>query len=714
MAAEGKGCVRLASEVGKRLFKYLDTIPVLCCNLDKPGVLARCQRQWAEAPPEKHSRVSNDFFSPQGTLYPDTQAMDSEGGGMSDRLKREVLSLKRMSLNDKIGEGAHAVGSWQARMSQNCNWGWVASSMTLEENLNGWERSCRATGSNIETEWARHTSVLQVGEGSHQFRPKKIHPAAFATSLYGMDLLRDFDQKATYAPGGGDGGDGDEPGDTPPGSTTGGDYSVAADETSAAAGAPTTPVASGVEVAVLPEEEPDFGSEDCRLMRDYLTGCLGRHSYVSVITPPELWEDGQIEYSCFQVLDVLPREKVIETYRERVAEANRFAVSVQPLEVFRMTGTGDTTQLDTYVITEPCVIDLVQVIGSTSAEDRSKVHMWQYSVSDIDGCLLLQFPSHLQPIVSDWLSPSTPVLSILDHLHTLGYAPSDTIQCHGPDTQLRLYDSRDRPSKRTYYQCILIPSQLFANGVDFFDSSRTVAFYKALLRLQRPIPRGLKAIEYTGMIKAETAPAKQLSLPYQPLVLQIGRALGLPAPGVSRLAVAAGLSSDEEPVPVPAGVPAIMAGVGKGDGKGSASPLPETSTGPVVGAGDSSDENARPASAAEPPSDADPFWDGAPPFEHTAAGIFVHGRRVTVREKYTRGNRNQSERWSVTCLNPAHQNCSISRSINKDFAVFGAAGIRFFIGAWLKNNNIDDHDEWMPDRSDMEAYRDELIRRGHM
>ena len=87
--------------------------------------------------------------------------------------------------------------------------------------------------------------------------------------------------------------------------------------------------------------------------------------------------------------------------------------------------------------------------------------------------------------------------------------------------------------------------------------------------------------------------------------------------------------------------------------------------------------------------------------------VSVDGVLVRVIPHYRKGGRNTAARWVVPAC-PAHgPACTKSRSVEKDNALFGANGVRIFIGAWLAVAESMDpvaHKRWAPGNVEMEIY----------
>ena len=61
----------------------------------------------------------------------------------------------------------------------------------------------------------------------------------------------------------------------------------------------------------------------------------------------------------------------------------------------------------------------------------------------------------------------------------------------------------------------------------------------------------------------------------------------------------------------------------------------------------------------------------------------LHGVAVTVIPRRSIATRRYEERLRVPCCNPAHLNCSKSRSIALGPPAFGTQGVLDFLGSWL-------------------------------
>ena len=181
---------------------YLDVIPYLFARLDTPGVRDRCIAQWNAAPQEHHheeSRLWMDEASPLG-LRPLVDAVDDHGGNVDPVLQEEVDSLCNIPMDDCTAEGPHARSK---RLWCHCptqTFAWHASSARLQQNLSDLRQLPQSVGRDLQTEWDRASSVLQM---VNMHRPVRLPRKEVQRHVYcmghcgagGMVVDRDEDQE---------------------------------------------------------------------------------------------------------------------------------------------------------------------------------------------------------------------------------------------------------------------------------------------------------------------------------------------------------------------------------------------------------------------------------------------------------------------------------------------------------------------------------------
>ena len=224
---ELRGCVRTAAAFGKQSLVYLDRIPLLCARLGEAGVRDRCIEQYAEAPRDKHDRVSIALLDPElPSLRADVLAIDDSGGGVSSRLGKEIVSIAKMPMDDTVNESPHAIANrvWEISRRRS-SFSWAASTIRLKQNLKDIAELPEQAGNPpLQKLWhnVKHVAPIKVRQ------TRKL----FEQNLYCLQHCCGSDQLAVEAVGhgdlgGGDGGD-DDAGDggvgdaRPPGGDGGG------------------------------------------------------------------------------------------------------------------------------------------------------------------------------------------------------------------------------------------------------------------------------------------------------------------------------------------------------------------------------------------------------------------------------------------------------------------------------------------------------------
>ena len=393
--SELQGVVRSTYLMGLRKIGYLNKIPHLFARLDQPGVKALCQAQFDSAPLHSHCPVSKDFFGPGGPFAADVALIQPDGTGITETLALEIQSIKDIPMDDSVGEGPHARRARIQRAASSVKWPYVASTMRAAQNLNDVDTLVGELGVDLDTEWRRHSSVLQIGDPRQRGRPKRIGRGELERRLYtmcefiGEDCDVRDDGEADGDEGGGGGGGGGVAG-------------VAGADPGVDSGVMLEIPAHG-EVAEVPGPDPHSLHReklDVKLLRQFLQASIEPLTYVSFPTPS--WSGASSSF--FQILSIDRNLKFAQTFEDRMGTApGMFDVSVQHLELSGVTspeelivaGTADEN-FDTFVIDQPFVVDVIELIGSDQLS-RWSIFKWQYKQSDTDGSITLSSPSLVRP-----------------------------------------------------------------------------------------------------------------------------------------------------------------------------------------------------------------------------------------------------------------------------------------------------------------------------
>lgn len=448
-------------------------------------------------------------------------------------------------------------------------------------------------------------------------------------------------------------------------------------------------------------DRPERKSQDIVLLRQWLATFLKPYDYMTVSV---VGEDGGRSILAFQLLDLERKNLIVRPFVDADDMADMsglYSVKLQPLEVFRsskaLANYASVQTLDTFLLQEPCQADILGACGGT-LQGRKDIVVWQARQSDIEGCVELHNRQSLLNRATDLMSPSVPVLSLLDALHGRGFVGTgNTVEHH---EGVLAYDSRRITSKRNYLQCVVHSERLAQKGVGSFSSIGSAAFFAALLHSKRQVSPGLPARRYRQILAAEQgdelalanladgegeadnealeAMPKQRALqdrPAQPPQLQ-----ARPADDNDDSSVVGGASQDER---APAPIVALAPDSG---GEGS-----------VVGAASDTEGAAAMVPAGAVVAGAAPA--GVPDFILGVKVSFVGGRHTAT---HTYANR-----LSVRCSNPTHHGCQKSRSIALLRDQLGPRSAESFLGAWLAKADSmekEQHAKYTPRRQDMERY----------
>ena len=175
--------MRACANLGKRKVAHLDRVPYLLARLDQPGIRDRCLEQWQEVSAAEHDLVTREFLDPSMRLRSFVDDIGDDGTIPSVILRYEVKSIQNVKMDDTVNEAPHAVAEHVARRNVQSNWAWIASSARLEQNLDDIQSLSHCC--DLQTEWDRYTSVLQVSDIKAR-RSKKMKPREAYAQVYFM------------------------------------------------------------------------------------------------------------------------------------------------------------------------------------------------------------------------------------------------------------------------------------------------------------------------------------------------------------------------------------------------------------------------------------------------------------------------------------------------------------------------------------------------
>ena len=636
-----QGCVRMVHGLGYEKFLWLDQVPYLLSRLDQPGVEAKTVEQWVSTSPQYHNRVTRKVCDSSGELRADLDAVTGTGDNISPSLSHVMRSLALLPMDDTVCEMPHASGKRIAGSGAASKFPWVASTLRLQQNI----ADCRELPSklctSLEGPWSRYKSVVQPTPKQCVVPP--LDNRQFQKRMYSCEHLMGFCGESEFSDEAL--GDAKEDGCLPEDKAA-----VEADDVPGEEGAADNPVGRNDQPVLL--------------LRQLIAATLNPHDFVSMPT-----RDAENPLCVFQLLDFERRNIVMEPFisdDERQRAEGLYTCSIQPLEVWGSTDGGDlvaSRELDTFVVSDPGKRDLVAALGATVASWKN-IKVWESRESDVEGCLALHSPTFLCDRRLDVLSPTVPVLQLLEQLKLAGFAPKNRHTEHTPDGDLH-FDCRRPAGRRCYYQCLLMRAQLWQKGVTQFDSQGIQAYYKALMGCKAAVAKGLKATEYDRML------ARERSGPYADSVpLEAPPPLAAP------------------PLPPPARPPSPDGSSIAGD---------EASDGDLalVEGGDIGGDDVA----------------GGDVFDDFYKPDLILGQHV----KTVKGRRTPTHtympRLRVVCPVAAHGHCERSRSVALLHDVLGHRCAEAFLGAWLlKADTLSakQHRDHNPSMADMKRYLEDI------
>ena len=188
MAYATHACIRYAFALGTEKIGYLNTLPWLLARLEQPGVRALCVEQWASVDPSKHHPSSVKIMCPTKPIRADVDAIDEHGGGASSAVRLAIRHIKKICMDDSIGEGPHALAHREFLHGRRSQWPFIASSCRLSQNLRDVDDLVPAVGADLETEWRRHKTLIRLSRDKVGIN-SRMSMRAYSKAVYRMAHL---------------------------------------------------------------------------------------------------------------------------------------------------------------------------------------------------------------------------------------------------------------------------------------------------------------------------------------------------------------------------------------------------------------------------------------------------------------------------------------------------------------------------------------------
>ena len=647
-----KTAVGASFTLASKRFKYVSELPWLLARLAQAGVAKRCLDLYNMT--SVHHGMTELFLGRQSSLRVDVLRINPDGSGVSDHLSSYIKIIELIPGDDSIAESPHAVSNRIGRHSAHSGPAWSAATMRAPQNMVDVPELGSALGLDIQELWLRHSSVLQTLPQKLN-KPVRCTPNEFQARLYELGRFS--------AP-------------TPTTSTTASDL----DEQQQDDFAPDDHDDDSTAAAAAVEDPPDDDRsnrpeniQELSLMREYLLSSLKPSMFVSMPNP----EADEISDTLifFQVLAVQQTCVTVESFKPKASDSDApfLSVSIQPFE--RMLPMHDD-QAHVFIFADefPCDIDW----GACTPKDRSKFLAWELQgPSTIDDCLLLLRPKVLGPAM-DLLDRSAPTLMLLDALADRGWVKCMRITEHNAESSLH-YDCRKPLTKRRYYQCLLLASELYGAGVSF-RSGKPQAYYDYILRKRRLPEAGKSMADLIKELKG-TSEADAILPP-------------MPAPPEpSALALldcdVAWDLADVPPVPVPvppdAGLEPIAIAAEAAELEPGLEPIGDHDDDAVI-------------------ADELPEGETAPRRHTRDWPTELHGHELLRIVGRRGGSHAFAARLGIKCP------CCYQRSRSTELltAELGAEAVLCYLGAWIQalgTMPAAEHRVWQPTMEQMQAYR---------
>ena len=304
------------------------------------------------------------------------------------------------------------------------------------------------------------------------------------------------------------------------------------------------------------------------------------------------------------------------------------------------------------------------------ASARAQLLKWDTRASDVDGCTEWHSSRKLQPRC-DIFAADAPVLALVDCLLASGFVPRDGTVVHDGSEGL-VFDRRAIIKKLYYLQAVLKAEALRALGGPTFDSAKSAAWYKLLLRYPAQCTEELSAAQCKAILRGDV-PGE--AVPRKRRRLALPTALGPPG-----LLAAAAVEEDGEVAGDLLPAPLAIADAAEADEASARSTSPRSSSN----------------SSSRSMSD-EIIGDAA-----DEAPKRILGQRVWV-EKH-RGRKDVG--WRVQCSQPDHPRCRLYKSVAQARKQ-GHTSPALFLEAWLWHASImaaGSHAVWRPTTAQVHEY----------
>ena len=648
----------------------------MLARLDQPGVKAQSQAQFSEAPPADHDPTSRYLFEDApGTLRADVLAIDDLGNIPTQRLAREIASIRRVPFNDAVNESPHALASAIGQRSRRSLEPWIASSMRVKHNIEDARTMQAVTQEPLSNLWRRYKDCL----------PGRLrgNRKTFEGYLYRLDFFRreeSGDEAEVEAAG--------DPGDD------GLDDRLPIDGDREGGGGedPLGGLEADAEAAPLQDGQH---LENLFLMRQWLLAVLGKYRYVTL--PDSGSPSGR---RAVQILSLEASTVRVETYATRTEPKRAVPARAQLLDEFQSPGAvACRGHMDVFPFQDPTKVDLVELVGADPAV-RSQIQLWAASVSEVEGCTHLGSPTEAIPSAS-LRDSDVPVLHLIDALESNGWEATLSLVNHTVAAP-KLYDSRARKSSRHYFQCLLAIEDIFRNNaVESFRSGLSGAHHKLLLKFPTKARASLSAAMCAELLlESEGDEIQLLALAGRERRAKIPR-LAAPAPA---------------PVHDEFGGDVVALDTPTGDGgpdtnQASSSNSSSSDSSCRRGSSSSSSSSSSNSSSSDSSSagdhgDAGDEVAGEGELEEIAWPEHILGQPVAFKLRTA----SSQIGLEVRCMDPAHgPSCKRYRSARLETDVYGELAAVYFLGAWLRGGRPDDsisHSRWKPSRAQVRAFRD--------
>ena len=176
------GCVRSVFARSKLKIQFLDDLPYVLARLGvERGIGPKAIQQYDSASRQHHNKTSIEVCDPDSPLRAEIVNMVDDFT-LSPILKQTIERIQKTNINDKYGEGPHAMFKPIQLAAHRSSFPWVASTVRLDQNLKDAHELPLAIGCSWQECWDTYKNIIQTDR--HRFRNHRCNRKVFLERVY--------------------------------------------------------------------------------------------------------------------------------------------------------------------------------------------------------------------------------------------------------------------------------------------------------------------------------------------------------------------------------------------------------------------------------------------------------------------------------------------------------------------------------------------------